>query len=276
MLTLKDEGVQSIADLATSAAEIKVIDLINGSKIGLSKDGKTFEIAPATKDDHGLDLKAPSHLKTKVILQTADSLVDYTRRFKSEGATLFADIAANRITAALDYHKDGATPAFADHSAVLQLPKSEEWKLWSEAHEKWKGQLEFGRFLQENAADIKAPDAATLLEACQDLRAVRNVNFTKAVRLNSENESFEYVDETKATPTKGAIDLPDKFLLQIPVYFGGRTVEVSAFLRWKLEEDKLQLAIALSRAEHVRQAVFKEVVTDIADRAEVPAVFATI
>jgi uncharacterized protein YfdQ (DUF2303 family) len=158
------------------------------------------------------------------------------------------------------------------HKATLDLPYSEEWKTWSAINGQLKPQLEFARFIEENAPDIKAPDAASLLEAVRDLQARRNVNFIQAVRTSSDNESFEFTDNTEAR-TKADLELPTKFTLSIPVYFGDPDAEVPAFLRWKLDDGKLLLGIKLHRAEHIRQAAFNLIVTDAMEKTSLLAVF---
>jgi uncharacterized protein YfdQ (DUF2303 family) len=264
---------EAIGDLAVKAA---------GATIVSTPDGRAFLIAPANatirdvSDEHDLKMEVPAYVKQAVTLQTQDSLVEYVNRYKTSDTVLFADIAANSILATVDYHaKDKA--AHVAHRAMLTLPFSEEWGLWTKISGKLVGQLEFARFIEENGADVRAPDAAELLEACRDLQAHRKVNFTKAVRTSSDNESFEYSDESKAT-TKGGIELPTKFKLGIPVYFGEPDTEVFAFLRWAIDTDKggLSLGIALHRAEHVRQAVFKQIVQGVSERTSCVAVFGKI
>lgn len=213
----------------------------------------------------------PDEIHQGVTLQTVESLVDYTNRFKTSTTLLMADIGANSIKALLDYH-DAAEPFHIAHIATMALPYSEEWRTWTQASGRLMPQLEFARFLEENSADIKAPTGADLLDACRDLHAVRKMNFTKAVRTATDHENFEYTDETEAR-TRGGLELPTKFLLTIPVYFDGAAVDVFAFLRWKLDDGSLTLGIVLHRAEHVRQAVFKQIVHDAAARTERPAVF---
>lgn len=189
---------------------------------------------------------------------------------------LFADIAANSIVAQIDYHSPDKAAQIA-HRATLTLPFSEEWRLWTEISGRLKEQLEFARFIEENASDIRAPAAADLLEAVRDLQAHRKVSFIKAVRTSSENESFEFQDETKAT-SKGDIELPTKFKLGLPVYFGESETELFAFLRWAIDTEKggLKLGIQLHRAEHVRQAVFKHIVAGVTERTDCCAVFGKI
>lgn len=246
-------------------------------------DGRKFIAAPNemtlkdVSDEHGLSLTKPRYIKQAVTVQSKDSLVEYVNRFYSaQHSMLFANIEANAIIAVLDYHAEGKAEHTA-HRATLILPFSEEWRLWTAISGHLKPQLEFARFLEENGADVRAPDAADLLEAVRDLQAHRKVNFIKAVRTSSDNENFEFTDETKAT-SKGGIELPTKFKLGLPVYFGEPETELYAFLRWKIDAEQggLALGIALHRVEHVRQAVFKQIVTEISERTSCPVVFGKI
>lgn len=233
-------------------------------------------------------VEPPPHIKQAVVLQTVDSLVDYANRFKTSRTLLFADISANSITAALDYHQ-GSRPGAAgseipiedeqgeadrvDHTARMALPYSVEWETWTKMDGKLVSQLEFARFLEENGGDIVAPQAADLLEACRDLQAVRKVDFKAVVRTNTDTESFEYSDDTQATSKRGDVEVPTKFVLSLPVYFGEPPTELHAFLRWNLDDGKLFLGVKLHRAEHVRQAVFKQIVLTAAEGIGQPAVF---
>ncbi len=237
----------------------------------LPQDGGGWEVEDVS--DPQREIKAPPFIAQALTLQTLDSLVEYACRFCTEATILLADIGNNSIRAVIDYHAPGKADRAA-HSATMALPFSVEWKTWTEIDGKLLDQLEFARFLEENAADIVAPSGAELLEVCRDLQAVRKVDFRKAVRTNSDNESFEYTDETTASTKKGDVEVPTKFALAIPVYFGEGAVSIQAFLRWRLEEGSgLKLGIKLHRPEHVRQAVFKQIVLGAAERIERPAVF---
>lgn len=270
-MTTEAESIAKLAQKALAASTIK------------TEDGREFLILPEgavareISDEHSLSVTEPRYIKQAITLQTQDSLVDYVNIHKQGNATvLFADIAANTIVAQIDYHAPAEASHIA-HRATLMLPFSEEWRTWNEISGKLKEQLEFARFIEENASDIRAPQAADLLEAVRDLQAHRKVSFIKAVRTSSENESFEFQDETKAT-SKGDIELPTKFKLGLPVYFGEGETELYAFLRWAIDADKggLKLGIQLHRAEHVRQAVFKQIVLGVASRTECQAVFGKI
>lgn len=263
---------ETVAELARKAQGVpQVVTTPGGREYLVTPQGyATSEVTPA----HKQEVILPKSVKQAVTLQNADALIAYLNRFKRADSILFADVAESRIVGLIDYHsKDQAE--LVEHRATLALPFSEEWKVWSAINGHLKPQLEFARFIEENAPDIKAPDAGSLLEAVRDLQARRSVNFIQAVRTASDNESFEFNDNTEAR-TKGDLELPTKFMLSIPVYFGDPDVEVPAFLRWKLEEGKLMLGIKLHRAEHVRQAAFQLIVTDATEKTGVMAVFGKI
>lgn len=240
-------------------------------------DGREFLIVPQgfnkeeITDPHGAPAKVPPFVRQSVTLQATESLIDYVNRFKSANTVLFADIYQNAIAALIDYHAPDKA-AHVAHKSTMQLPFSEEWKTWQAINGKLMQQLDFARFIEENGTDVAAPAGAELLEVIRDLQARRNVSFVKAVRTSSDNENFEFSDNTEMR-TKGDIEVPSKFLLKIPVYFGEPDVEIFAFLRWKLDDGALGLGIALHRAEHVRQAVFKQIVLAVGDKTTCPVVF---
>lgn len=264
---------ESVAALARKSAAPSTVKLEDGREFLITPEGAAIR---DVSDEHSLNVTTPRYIKQAVTLQTQDSLVEYVNRYKSDDTILFADISANSILATVDYHAKEKAARVA-HRALLTLPFSEEWRLWNDISGKLKPQLEFARFLEENGADVRTPSAGELLEACRDLQAHRKVNFIKAVRTNSDNENFEFTDETKAA-TKGGIELPTKFVLGLPVYFGEPDTEVHAFLRWKMDPEAggLSLGIALHRAEHIRQAVFKQIVEGVASRTGCVAVFGKI
>lgn len=270
--TNQSSEAATIADLAVRA--------LGAPSVIKTDDGKTFLIHPEGFDcrdvtpTNALEVLPPKIIEQAVTLQNADALVAYVERFKGVGTLMFADIDASRIVAAIDYHGTDK-PSLVRHKGTLALPFSEEWKIWREIDGKLQQQLEFARFLEENNPDIKAPAAADLLEAVRDLQARRQVNFIKAVRTSSDNENFEFTDETEAR-TRDGIELPTQFVLSLPVYFGEPPTELRAFLRWKLDDGKLMLGIKLHRAEHVRQASFKAIVTAVVERTGVDVIYGKI
>lgn len=267
----------TIAELAVKGLRPDIIKTADGREFLFTPNGFSHE---DVSEKNKLSVNLPKLVEQAVTLQTQDSLIEYVNRFKREETMLFADIEASKIVGVIDYH--AAAPAAADaqarlvaHKATLTLPFSEEWKTWTKASDGGlMGQLEFARFLEENGGDVIAPPGADLLEICRDLQAARNVNFTKAVRTQSDNENFEYTDKTNLSD-KGGIEVPTRFQLRLPVYFGEETTEIFAYLRWAIDPEKggLKIGAKLSRAEYVRQAWFKQIVGDVAGRTDCPVVY---
>ncbi|MFA7308329.1 MAG: DUF2303 family protein [Hyphomicrobium sp.] len=243
-------------------------------------DGREFAVVPSThtvKDvtpPGWLPPDKPKYIAQAVTVQTQDSLVEYVKKFKTADTALFADIANNRIVAQIDYHAAKQAERVV-HCATMQLAFSEEWKTWTGIDDKLMKQLDFARFIEENSADIVAPTGGELLEVCRDLQAVRSANFKKAVRTNTDHENFEFTDNTDMR-SKNGVEVPTKFELSLPVYFGERSVPLQAFLRWNLVGEQLALGVKLHRAEHVRQAIFREIVGDVSARTDCMAVFGRI
>jgi uncharacterized protein YfdQ (DUF2303 family) len=263
---------ETIAGLAVKAS---------GAHTIRTDDGREFLLVPAgfadkeISDPHGLKLSTPRYIHQAVTVQALDSLVEYVNVFKTPNTMLFADIMANSITALIDYHGRDQKAQNVAHRVTMALPYSEEWKLWTSIDGKMMGQLEFARFLEENHPDIAQPNAAELIEMARDLHAARNIKFTKVVRTDSDNENFTAEDTTTlgSRSSGGGIELPRQFTVRIPVYFGEEAIDMSAFLRWKVGDEGMQLGIKLWRPEHVRQAMFKQIVVGAAEQTTLTAVF---
>lgn len=266
---------ETIADLARKASVVQYVDGNDGRRYLIIPDG--YDAKDVT-DPHGLFPRTPAYIKQRVEVQTLDSLVEYVNAFKTANTKLFADMKANSITALIDYHQQDGKAANVAHAATMALPFSEEWKLWTSIDGGLHGQLEFARFIEENHPDIADPNAAELIELTRDLHAHRNVKFTKVVRTDSDNENLVAEDTTtlKTGASGKGVELPRQFTLRIPVYFGESAIDMTAFLRWKVDDDGMKLGIKMWRPEHVRQAMFKQIVTGAADRTSLIAVFGKI
>jgi len=245
------------------------------------KDGRQFSVIPAgytlneiTPPGAAKSFK-PDHIAQAVSLQTAASLSDYVDRFKTDQTTLFANIDANSIVAAIDYHGP-ASAELVKHRATLKLPFSSQWALWDALDGKLQGQLDFARFLEENCRDVTEPDTADLLEAVSGMQAVEKADFRAKIRTNSDNVDFTYSTTTDAGTTNGDLSIPKRFSLSIPVYFGGQNVALEARLRWRKTQDGLTLGYQILRKDQVRQEEFMGIVSAVAASADVPALYGAL
>lgn len=270
------QSVTAIAELAREGTAAELVEAKNGRQILLHRSG--MSVTDVTSQ-HALYTVKPEYVKQTVSLQRTESLVNYVNRYKLTETTIFADIGADRLDAIIDYHGPSTGPAgngadFLAHRANLQLHKDAAWVLWTKIDGQMMSQLDFARFIEENADDISIPSAGELHDAIRDLQAHRKVNFTKAVRTSTDSENFEFAVENEAR-TKGGLELPTRFTLRIPVYFGEPTIEINAFLRWRIEEDSLKLGIALNRPDFIRQEEFQRIAREVGDATERPVIYGT-
>lgn len=289
---------ETVAALVKAAANPLPVILKgeDGRQWLVTDGGESGQEVTDISDQRGIPLTRPLTIKAAVTLQEAESVIEYVNRYALEGTVLFADLAGSKIVAVLDYHdgtvpKDGKWPEAGEglsgsrmdmvpgptghglHTATLALPHSEEWRAWQTLNGNMIGQLEFARFIEENAPDIVRPDAAELIEMCRDIQAVRKVSFDKSVRTSSDNETFHYSDQSDAT-RKGELEIPTEFQIRIPVYFGEPAVDIKAYLRWRIEDNGgLKLGVKLHRLENVRQEEFKRVIGKVREGTACPVVY---
>ena len=263
-----DHGdAQVIADLARKG-EARVLTTADGREFAVYPNEQHLkELTPP-----GFTSKAAEHIKQAVTLTAKDSFVEYLNAYKGPATRTFAEIASGQFVALLDYHtpQHDAPSAHVAHRATFALKPSEEWLRWSAISGKLKTQAEFVRFLEENMADIAEPSGADILELAKDFAANRKVNFTQSYRSQTGDTSFDYAVEIEGRSKTGHIDVPNKFVLRMPIYYGEPTANITAFLRFNIDDGRLGLGIELHRPEYVRQACFEQIGVEIADRTGTP------
>lgn len=104
----------------------------------------------------------PERIETIAAATSAESFIDYLRRFAKPATAVFAidDPAAPKLLGMIDYHGQGdaAEPSFCTHRIVYPLELSDEWHAWSGATDKGAmSQEEFAFFLQSRSHDIANP-----------------------------------------------------------------------------------------------------------------------
>lgn len=275
------EGMRETFEVAMAAAHAAVP--INVIDKGI-EDERVFALVPKGFDFR--DVTNPdrlsSRIKSAVTFDEKQSLIDYLKRYALAGSIIVADFDTLSASAEIDHHevtKDDRSPGTAGtvgamrHKAVLQLRDSEEWKRWNDFEMKSSGfhdQVEFAAFLEENAADVSMPEAATMIEISRDLEAVQNAGFKSSVRLENGDRSFLFETETT---TKHDVIVPQKFTLNIPLFQGEPPTEIMAALRWRASGGGIAFGFEWRRVEYVRQAWFRQIVTEVVEETGVPVYF---
>lgn len=265
---------------SNSAEEIKNLAIAAAgtiNEIGLP-DGRDFIIHPPGYIVKEITLPSnlkpplPKYIKEGVEVQTKDSLVEYVERFKTDNTMIFADIDKDRIVAVIDYHSAAGVAAIASHRAVLDLPRSQQWKMWCGVEGQMYRQADFAKFIEENSEDIISPAGANLLEMVLDLEKSKSIRVVRKMRTAGSDDGA-----SGSTVEVNGTELPSVFLLSIPVYFGEVPVQIKAFTRDALSNDKIiTIGFKLGRTEMIRQAEFLRISREIAEDTGVPMIAGAI
>jgi len=197
----------------------------------------------------------------------ATSFCEYYTLFHDENSRVFSDETTSKILAVLDYHAalEGA-PRWGKHRIDLTLRHSEEWTTWKAKDGQRIPQMEFAEFVEDNGPDIIDPDAATMLEVARDLSAKSDVDFASAIRMNNGSVQFKYSEQTKGTFGNGSVEVPERFVISVPVYIGTDRVSVTARLRYRINAGKLTFWYDLLRADAIERDAFKAVQSSIGEQ----------
>lgn len=204
-------------------------------------------------------LPRPLRLEQQVELHDAESFIAYVNGFKLPGATrLFFDQEKETFAAVLDYH-EVETPSWCEHQASFTAKRSPEFQTWSGQNRKAMSQVDFARFLEENLPDVVEPAGAMLLEIALTFEAKKDVEFASGVRLQNGQVQFTYNEVVRGTAQKGTIEIPDKFVLGIPIHVGGPAYRIDVRLRWRLNDGKVTFAYELVRPHRYVEDALKEI-----------------
>ena len=232
----------------------------------LPKDFKLAELPDASRRD-------PWPL-ARIEVDDRHSLIAYANRFSDTGrSVLLADFDAGRIEARLDWHPANDTGAFGaagpdDHMVALVLRHSEEFARWNALANKLLPQAEFARFLEENAADILHPDATTMIEISRDFEATVGQTYKSAIRLDNGDRKINFTNETNVT---NGIIIPQKFVLNIPIYNGEEPDELTALFRWRPDGGgSVNLGFQWHRVEYQRRAHFQQIAFAASEETGLP------
>jgi uncharacterized protein YfdQ (DUF2303 family) len=205
-------------------------------------------------------LPRPQRVRQEVSLHDAQSFIGYLREFGDhELSWIFFDQDKETFQAILDYHAANGAPGWCDHTATFTARRSVEFQTWLNQNRKQMGQVDFARFLEDNLPDVVEPAGATLLEVALTFEAKKDVEFASGVRLSNGQVQFTYNEVVRGTAQKGTIEIPEKFVLGIPIHLGGPGYRIDVRLRWRLHEGKAMFAYELVRPHRYVEDALKEI-----------------
>jgi uncharacterized protein YfdQ (DUF2303 family) len=120
-------------------------------------------------------------------------------------------------------------------------------------------QVDFARFLEDNLPDIVEPEGATLLEVALTFEAKKDVEFASGVRLQNGQIQFQYNEVIRGAAQKGTLEVPEQFVLGIPIHVGGPAYRIPVRFRWRLHEGKAVFWYEIVRPHRYVEDALREI-----------------
>jgi uncharacterized protein YfdQ (DUF2303 family) len=225
---------------------------------------------------HQVDLTGPEYTgelprKTgRTLVRDAASFLAYYAKHKDDATEVYSDVEQLSVTAVLDAHS-ADEPGFGEHRLHLALRRTKAWQEWLDLDGKLVDQDRFANFLEDHLVHLVDPDAATMLEIAQSIKATTKAEFQSSSRLQSGERKFAFVEDTKASAgAKGDLAIPETFKIAVPPFEGADVYSMTARFKYRLGGGQLALGFKLEQPEERVKAAFADVLTEIASGVDTP------
>jgi uncharacterized protein YfdQ (DUF2303 family) len=257
MADITPEALSQLIELARGNTAPQIAPGANTPFVVIPNTMKVHELAGTIFNEHA---DRPERIKGTVKVFDSASFCQYYNLFADGNSRVFADEAASRVIAILDYHESPASEdnaaRWGQHRIDLTLRYSQEWTDWKAQNGKKVSQMDFAEFLEDHAPDIVSPDAATMLEVARSLSAKTDVDFSSAIRMSNGAIQLKFNEQVKGTYGNGQFEVPETFDIGVPVYVGHDRVRLTARLRYRLNSGKLTFWFDLLRAAVAERDAF--------------------
>jgi len=268
----EDERVNSVTAIAHLArrAEDRVPDSYD-----LDEDGRLV-VMRLHEDEHlqVLDLEgrlpAPALPRGTAVVHDPEDFAEYVNRLAdADHTTVWAQPDRGRITAVLDDHASHVDAGWREHTVTLELQADPDWQRWMSRDNQPSNQIVLAEHLEDLAHTVVSPDAATMLEIATSFHAHRAVRFRSGVRVDSGDIQLSYEEETKAQAGRtGQMEIPQSFVISVSPWRGVEPVEITARLRWHIQEGQLSIRYVLMRPDVARDDLMRSLVGTVRDRVQ--------
>ena len=203
-------------------------------------------------------------------------------------------------------------PRFGDHQARYDFPLSDEWTAWRGVDGETLEQIDFAEFLEDRIVDVMAPPAFLTARADPNVTdapepeedqsadrrlfdlvtkiggkvcgPARLMELSKGLKIHDQQTVKEIVStttgeaqlqfETEHRDSEGKpIQVPNLFLLAIPVFHNGPLYRVPVRLRYRLRAGRISWGLNLHRPDIVQDHAFGEACKRAAEETACPLFF---
>lgn len=269
-MTIDGTAIEAIADLTRNGVGAEQLEL--GGYYVYQLGDRIHEV-DLTSDEYQ---DTPKRKAGTTTVRDVPSWLAYYGKHHDNDSEIYADRQALTVTAVLDAH--GADqPRFGQHRLMLRLRHSDEFEAWRTASGRMMTQTAFAEFLEDHRAAVIEPAAADMVELAQTFQAKTKVDFKSSTILANGQRQLTYVEQVDASAgTRGQLTIPATFTLGLLVFDGGTQADqVTARLRYRINDGALQIGFVLDQLADVVSTAFVGVVGEIEAGVTQPVLYGT-
>lgn len=233
--------------------------------------------------------QAPARRRGTATVDTLESFVALIDRHKDAESVIFGRCSwpEPKLTAVLNYDREGGAARFGDHRIVYAFPLTDEFKAWVNADARPMDQEVFAAFIEEHAAELSAPSdgerseyerlfkevfatPSEVLELSRHLEVFIGARAKRGVRLQTGERTIEFAEEHHNA--KGEkVTIPGIFMVSVPAFIDGDAVRLPARLRYRIAGGDIKWFYQLYRWEFYLREQVGYNLKDAATRTGLPA-----
>lgn len=155
----------------------------------------------------------------------------------------------------------------------LRFATTQRWREWQNIDGGFYEQAPFAEFIESHASDIQTPDAATMLEVAQSLRASTSTAFESSQKLSNGETRFVYKEDIEGKAGKaGELSIPDQISIAVQPFTSSSAFKIDAKFRYRITNRELKLGVKFLNADRMVERVFTETVETLR-KADVAPVY---
>lgn len=188
----------------------------------------------------------PARVRRNVTFSDVESFIDYFNEFKvGEDPKVFVTTNKNGISflAVIDFDQAGKNPEgltlprWGSHRCSLEMKYHPDYADLRRHADTFMSQNEFALFVEENLHLFEEPLGADMLELAQELKGIRNADWSLGERLSNGARTLNYNETIEATAARRSVTVPEYITLRTPLYEGFEPCSFKAAFRWRLVEN---------------------------------------
>lgn len=221
-------------------------------------DGVPLFIAPEGFSVHDLSQyrATPARQSGRATIYTPESFVAYAKEGKSTDGRVYVDERRRQFTAVLN-HGDPAKPGWRDHCAIYEPKYELEYSDWLEFIDKGAiNQIALIKFLEDRYRDITSMEPAEMLSLVRNFKVASTGSITSALDLHDGTTQIHYTHDNRGS---GDIEIPEVFVLGLPIFEGTDAIEIPVRFRYRHNEGALTFFLEIAGRKQLERDEFRKI-----------------